>query len=66
MTTTISNRQMAEAMATLIWKFSASLPWSSINGSISRFICQRISGPISEPNGTQIPSKAERWQNMAH
>ncbi|MCY1555471.1 hypothetical protein D9M68_921410 [compost metagenome] len=59
-TTTISSRLIAEANATVIWKFSASLPWASMNGSDSRLSCQSTSGPISVPNGIQIPNKADR------
>src|SRR4051812_29444408 len=64
--TMISATLTSAAMAAVIWKLSASLPWSSTNGISFFLICQITSGPMIEPNGMMQPASADRWANIAH
>ena len=46
---TTSRNNAAPTMASVMLKFSASLPWSATNGMVSFLISQMISGPRKQP-----------------
>jgi hypothetical protein len=69
--TMVSSNSTNRMMATVMLKFSASLPWSSTKGMVSFFTSQMISGPMKQPqpNHTLVstaPASADKCANIAH
>src|SRR6185437_1677232 len=69
---TDNRNSTTNAIATVMLKFSASLPWSLTNGMVSFLTSQITSGPMKQPQPppqtpvSSAPNSADRWANIAH